>query len=122
LYPVIKTLEGLALESAFDSIDDSTIRSMATINDELRQAVSVANFLQASEADFRFHDAFVIRCENHELVKLLSALKLKIRRIENAFFRDTARAADSAEEHARLVDALRERNLPKAKSALSRNW
>jgi DNA-binding GntR family transcriptional regulator len=122
LYPIIKTLEELALESAFDTIDDSTIRRMATINDELRKAVSVADFLGASEADFRFHDAFVNRCENHELKKLLSALKLKIRRIENAFFRDSSRAADSAGEHGQLVDALRERNLSTAKSALARNW
>ena len=122
LYPIIKTLEELALESAFDAIDDSTIRSMATINDELRQAVSDADFLQASEADFRFHDAFVNRCENHQLRKLLSALKLRIRRIENAFFRDSSRAADSAGEHVQLVEALRKRNMSAAKSALARNW
>jgi DNA-binding GntR family transcriptional regulator len=122
LYPIIKTLEGMALESAFDAIDEATIHSMATINDELRQAVSVADFLRSSEADFRFHDAFVNRCDNHELKKLLRALKLKIRRIENAFFRDSARAADSVWEHAQLVDGLRERNLATAKSALSRNW
>jgi len=122
LYPIIKTLEEMALESAFGAIDDSTISSMATINDELRQAVSAGDFLQASEVDFRFHDAFVSRCENHELKKLLWALKLKIRRIENAFFRDSARAADSVWEHTQLVDGLRERNLATAKSALSRNW
>jgi DNA-binding GntR family transcriptional regulator len=122
LYPIIKTLEELALENVFDTIDESTLHRMATINDELRQAVSVANFLQASEADFRFHDAFINRCENHELKKLLSALKLKIRRIENAFFRDSSRAADSAGEHAKLVEALRKRNRSTAKSALARNW
>lgn len=122
LYPIIKTLEELALENVFDAIDGSTIRRMAAINDELRQAMSVADFLRASEADFRFHDAFVDRCENHELKKLLWALKLKIRRIENAFFRDSARAADSVGEHAQLVDALLERNMATAKSALSRNW
>ncbi len=122
LYPIIKTLEELALESAFGAIDDSTIRSMAMINDELKQAVSVSDYLQASEADFRFHDAFVDRCENLELKKLLSALKLRIRRIENAFFRDSSRAADSVWEHAQLVNALLERNLATAKSALSRNW
>jgi DNA-binding GntR family transcriptional regulator len=122
LYPIIKTLEELALESALDALDDSTIRSMATINEELRQGVSVGDFLQASEADFRFHDAFVNRCENDELKKLLWAVKLKIRRMENAFFRDSARAADSVLEHARLVDALLERNMARAKSALSRNW
>ena len=58
LYPIIKTLQELALECAFDTIDDSTIQRMATINDELRQAVSVADFLGASEADFRFHDGY----------------------------------------------------------------
>lgn len=122
LYPIIKTLEELALESGFDAIDESTIHRMATINDELRQAVSDADFLQASEADLRFHDAFVNRCENQELKKLLSALKLKIRRIENAFFRNSSRATDSAGEHAQFVDSLRERNLATAKSALARNW
>jgi DNA-binding GntR family transcriptional regulator len=122
LYPIIKTLEDLALESAFKAIDDSAITSMASINDALRQGVTDADFLRASDADFRFHDAFVNRCENHELKKLLWALKLKIRRIENAFFRDSARATDSVSEHAQLVDALRERNLAAAKSALSRNW
>jgi DNA-binding GntR family transcriptional regulator len=122
LYPIIKTLEELALESAFDAIDDSTVRSMATINDELSQAVSVGDFPRASEADFRFHDAFVNRCDNYELKKLLWALKLKIRRIENAFFRDAARAAGSISEHAQLVEGLRERKLATAKSALARNW
>jgi len=122
LYPIIKTLEELALESAFDAIDDSTVRSMATINEELRQGVSDGDFLRASEADLRFHDAFVNRCENDELKKLLSAVKLKIRRIENAFFRDSAKAADSVSEHAQLVDALLERDVSAAKSALARNW
>jgi DNA-binding GntR family transcriptional regulator len=122
LYPIIKTLEELALESAFAAIDDAVIRSMTTINEELKQGVSAGDYLRASEADSRFHDAFINRCENEELKKLLSAVKLKIRRIENAFFREPARSADSVCEHAQLVDALAERSLARAKSALARNW
>lgn len=122
LYPIIKTLEELALESAFEFLDDPTISSMAVINDELRKAVSGGDFLGASDADVRFHEAFINRSTNHELKKLLPALKLKIRRIENAFFRDTARACDSISEHFQMIDGLRKRKLATAKSALARNW
>ena len=60
--------------------------------------------------------------ENRELTALLDDLKLRLRRIEIAYFGGTAAGERSVEEHARVVEALAAGDTGRAQDEVERNW
>jgi DNA-binding GntR family transcriptional regulator len=122
LYAILEALERLALETAFARLTADDLKVMVEANRLLRRAAGAGDAALADQADEAFHQVWIQRAGNQELIALVARLKTRIRRVELAYFDAAGRARQSCREHAVLVGALRRRALPEALAALQRNW
>ncbi len=121
LYPIIWNLEQLALDLAIDALDDSELEDMERANRRLAAALDAEDANAATTADSEFHQIFIDLCGNPELVSILAAAKLKLRRIELHYFGGFASRASTL-EHAALVNALELGDFDAVAAAIEANW
>lgn len=122
IYPIVRALELLALELAFTHITPQHLQAMQQANHELQQALHNQDPTGATQADTRFHQVFIAAAQNPELENLLHHLKLKYRRLEQAFFGSGVLGLSSPQEHQAIIQALEQHNLEAARQALANNW
>lgn len=122
IYPIIWTLEELALSQVFEDITDDDLKQMEAVNATMKKAVHDKDPVKASWADVEFHRVYIEKTKNFHLVSILHDLKIKYRRAEITYFGGCNYAADSLAEHERILEALREKDLKKALEQIRRNW
>lgn len=122
LYPIVWSLESLAVSFAEGRVRDEDLEQMVEANARLKRALEDGDAVVASEADHDFHDALTRRSGNDELTRILRDVKLKLRRIEVLYFGGCVAADKSVEEHEELLDALRANDYPLAAKAVEANY
>jgi len=122
IYPIIWTLEELAVSLAIPHLTEGDFREMEKANSVLEKALEAEDPVKASLADIQFHDVFIERSENHHLVTILRDLKIKYRRVEVTYFEGYASAKYSLEEHYIILDALRVGDIEKTRAGIRSNW
>ncbi len=122
IYPIISTLEPLALEMAFESLTPENFTQLRNLNAELEQALISNDAKKAALLDSAFHDVFIVASRNPELIAILSGLKTNHIRLEIKYWQAGVSALQSVQEHARLIAALQNGNLEQAKRELAWNW
>ncbi len=122
IYPIISTLEPLALEMAFESLTPENFAQMRELNTELEQALILGDAQKAALVDSAFHDVFITASRNPELIAILGGLKTNHIRLEITYWQAGTQALQSVQEHARLIAALGQGNLEQAKRELAWNW
>lgn len=122
IYPIICSLEELAVSFAIGDLADDDFQKMEQANLALGKALSAENPVKASMADIQFHDVFIKRSKNSHLESILRDLKIKYRRVEVTYFEGHASAKYSLDEHLRIVEALRSGDLTGAQAAIRLNW
>lgn len=122
-YPIIWSLEALAVELAFPRLGRAELARMAELNRELEAALAAREPVLASRTDARFHQVVIQRSENPELIDLIAQLKLKLRRLEVLHFEVFLVASESVREHAEFMAALAGGRDPgPAQRLLRQNW
>ncbi|MBF6595153.1 MAG: GntR family transcriptional regulator [Thermaceae bacterium] len=122
IYPILLALELLALELALLALNKADMAAMKQANQDLQTALEARDSAKATEADVRFHQVMIERSDNPELIGILSGLKHKYRRLEQAYFGSGTLGKDSPKQHQKLLRALEKRDLDGAKEALLSNW
>ncbi|MBS0629355.1 MAG: GntR family transcriptional regulator [Verrucomicrobia bacterium] len=122
LYSIVWTLERLALTQAFGFITDSHIQEMTEANERFLQKMKRRDRIAALDADYDFHSVYVSLSENKELIKIISELKQKLKRLDLYYFDKIKDAALSYEEHAQIIEALKTKDLHLALNAIENNW
>lgn len=122
IYPIVRVLEGLALELALPSLSKADLAAMQQANEALAQALEQQHPSRATEADLRFHQVFIDRSNSLELITMLTTLKHKYRRLERFYFGSASLGERSVKEHQQLLKALEKKDLTKAKTILEANW
>lgn len=122
LYPVVETLEVLALRLAAPALTAQDLAQLHDLNARLRHAFQQRDAQAAVEADTAFHDLWVSKSGNGELQRTLRALKRKLRRVELAYFNAAGAVQASLDEHATLLRALHMGEVERAVRALQDNW
>lgn len=123
IYPLIWTLEALAVEMALPRLGRPEIARLAQANRELGAALVAKDPVRASQADARFHQVLIDASENPELIAVLANLKITLRRLEVLHFEASIVASESVHEHADLLETLREgRGLSLAQRLIRKNW
>jgi DNA-binding GntR family transcriptional regulator len=119
IYPIIATLEALALETAGrpDAASSSRLRRL---NVSFRRSANDA--ASALAADGQFHHALLANCPNRRLMDLLARQKSLVRRYELLYFRERRFFERSAEQHDRVIDSLGRNDMESAVEALKSNW
>lgn len=122
IYPIIWTLEGMAVRLAGPALADEDLGEMAEANRRLARALQRGEAVDAWAADRDFHLVFVRRAGNPELLKILQGLKTKLRRLEAAYFGSSAAAEPSVAEHEEILAALARCDHARAAAAVEANW
>jgi DNA-binding GntR family transcriptional regulator len=121
LYPIIWALESLAIPMTGPWPADA-IASLRETNNRLAAAIAANDAAVASDADTEFHRTIVEAAGNPEILTILDQLKVRMRRVEIAYFDGTTTAERSVVEHERVLKALESGALPTAAAAMESNW
>jgi len=122
IYPIIWTLEALAVSLAMPHLTEQDFARMAQANADLTAAINARDPVKASKADARFHDVIIQKSKNHHLIDILQDLKIKHRRLEVLYFEGCACASDSVAEHDQIIDALKSGDIDRAEELIRLNW
>jgi DNA-binding GntR family transcriptional regulator len=122
LYPIIAALECLAVRSGGSLLDSQDLQELIGANERLARGLKKKNPVEASDADHDFHRVLVHHVENPELLKILEELKVKLRRLETAYFRGSVVADRSVREHEQILAALKKKDIENAAKAVDDNW
>src|SRR5579859_151960 len=121
IFPIVESLESLAVRLAVGRMDDSALAAMRAANARLAVALDAEDLTAALDADTALHAAFIERAGNSELTTLLADLKSKVRRIERTFWGGADRR-DSVCDHDELIAAFAARDCEAAHAIILRNW
>ncbi len=122
IYPVIWTLEELAMSMAAANITGSDIQDMENSNKMFKQALMDNDPVASTRFDADFHDVFINRSGNPHLKNILSDLKVMYRRLEILFFEGYTHITSSFNEHEQIISALKQNETEKALKILHTNW
>jgi DNA-binding GntR family transcriptional regulator len=122
IYPVIASLEKLALAQAYANLGPAELTRMERLNHELKQAIQNSDPVMASQADAAFHAVIIEQAQNHYISSILTDLKIQHRRLEVQYFQDGFHALASVEEHQRIIESLRDGDLVGAQEIIQANW
>ena len=78
LYELIGSLEGTAVLAAFPRLGEAEMRTLRSLNAEMKSAVLAGDFDQYYERNLAFHDVFLDRCENDLLVRIVRIQKQRL--------------------------------------------
>jgi DNA-binding GntR family transcriptional regulator len=119
LYPIIWTLEILALKLCADRLK-SNVAGLKSIN---KQFLGNKGSPQKSVyLDTRFHETLTTECRNKHLLQQLHNLRGLIMRYEFAYMHESSWCEESAIQHAQIIDAIEKSNLQSAAALLEANW
>ena len=122
LYPVVETLEVLALRLAGPALTGQNLDVLRDLDLKLQHALRTGDACAAVDADTAFHAVWISKSGNGELELTLWGLKRKLRRIELAYFNAAASGQASLDEHDAIRQALRASDTEQAVLALQANW
>ena len=119
LYPILWTLEGLALASS-PSPNPARMAELARINADLARYERIPE--RALDLDRLWHDTLLAACPKRRLLAMIEVLKDQARRYERAYMADSGRVFVSTRQHEEILDALEEDERAKAVGLLESNW
>ena len=122
IYPIISSLEQLALKIGFSNINDEVIEKLENINENIKKIQSKKNHIKILELDQAFHKEIIDLAHNSEIDSLLDGLKRKVSRVDIYFFENDSHKMSSFDEHAEIIKYLKKKDLEKALLALEKNW
>lgn len=122
IYPIVWSLEPLAVSLAAPRLGEAETDAMRRCNERLRSAIAAGDAVEASRADGDFHQVCIEATGNQELITILAGLKIKLRRLEIAYFGGSVIASRSVDEHDELIVALHRGDVAAAARAVRENW
>jgi len=119
LYPVIGSLEGLALR-----LSGARAPELAAGLEELNARIALSHLSprQRADLDRRWHELLVSRNPNRELATLLERTRSRVRPYAGSWERNAAEIEASRTEHAEIARLLGAGQVDEAAEALLRHW
>lgn len=117
-YPILWTLEGLALRESGDAVV-LALPELEALNAELAAAPDPEG---ARAADARWHETLLSRCDNRRLLAALADLRRTLSRYERLFMADPTLVRVSVRQHAEIAAALARGDTAGAVVVLEANW
>jgi DNA-binding GntR family transcriptional regulator len=118
IYPMIWTLEGLALRSSAVCAH-LLVPELVRINSEFAKARIPR---RALDLDARWHVLLTSQSHNQRLLETISALRFSIRRYETVYMADPRLLPESVAQHNAIIKHLKERDIEAATMSLEKNW
>ena len=123
IYPILRVLEGLALELSAPHLEPRDLTAMRDLNAQVQTALETGDPRAAALLDHQLHERFIAACPNPELQGIIRSLKTNQIRLEIHYWRGGVTAAlPSVAEHEAMIRALEQGDLVAAKTALEGNY
>lgn len=105
-YEIIGSLESTAYLLASDLLASGDIEHMRRLNVEMKEAIDRDDFDRYYEKNLAFHEVFLSRCGNDNLLKIVNNLKRRLYDFprQQGFVKEWEQA--SIQEHSALVDLI----------------
>ena len=78
MYEVVGALEGAAVLSAFPSLGRGELATLRRLNRDMKKALLANDFDRYYDSNLAFHDVFLDRCGNEQLVRIVRRLKQRL--------------------------------------------
>ena len=114
---VRRSLEKLAIELACERMTEEDLRRLEEAEEEFGKAVRGGDALRIAESDESFHDVIYSGTGNTKLVQMLNNLREQMYRYRLEHIKDEKSRLSLMEEHVRMMEALRNRDVDLAKKA-----
>lgn len=121
-YPIIWTLEELAVSMAMDNLTAEDFHAMESVNMDLKMAVAAGDSINASKADADFHGILIKKANNPHLEGILNDLKIKHRWMVVLYFEKNVDAFASVGEHDLVLAALKAKDPVLTTELIVSNW
>jgi DNA-binding GntR family transcriptional regulator len=118
IYPLLWTLEGLALRSSGAAVS-ARLEGLSVLNEAFATAATAGERL---DLDRRWHETLLSHCPNQRLNNMLTGLRMAIRRYEHLFMSDAGLVVESVQQHRQIIEALQTKEGEKAERLLTENW
>lgn len=123
LFPIIKSLDLLALSSAFPFMKPDGVAAMKASYRRQKEALATGDQDTVRQAGWDLHGAYLMRCNNPELIDVIQKMLAKARRLRIFFYKSSQiEPATALDEHGGLVEAIAGGSLEESLSVLSRHW
>jgi DNA-binding GntR family transcriptional regulator len=119
IYPMIWTLEGLALRMSFPLVK-ATLPQLQRLNEQLANSTHDPNL--AIEVDTAWHAALLKHCQNRRLLATLESLKLAANRYEYLYMGSGSLITTSVVQHQNIIEAIANDAIDQAVQQLETNW
>jgi DNA-binding GntR family transcriptional regulator len=119
IYPIIASLEVLALRSA-GLPDNNQLKALSHLNDLYARGRRDAR--EVVLLDTKFHDLLLSHCPKRRLIRLIHQHRLLLKRHELVFMEQDSFFVESRRQHDRIIAALRRSQLRRACKLLEENW
>jgi DNA-binding GntR family transcriptional regulator len=117
-YPLLWTLEGLALRSSGAALYP-LLGELSRINTALANSREPEERLRL---DTQWHETLLSTCPNRRLNGIIVGLRTAIRRYEHLFMSDAELVVESVHQHRQIIEALQVRDVERAERILTENW
>lgn len=118
---VREALEGLLIRQTVPVISEKEIKSLENYLAQMRQYKADGQLLEYSQCNRKFHQILYDACPNQTMADLIINLKNQMRKYNSKTVLIPGRSDQGLAEHTEIVDALRERDIPKAENAMCRH-
>lgn len=119
IYRVRSLLEGLAAELVATEADDTAVAGLAAAFDQLRVAMQSADVLDRLVAKNHFYDVLIKAADNQAVGDTLRMLNSRITLLRSASLSAPGRTEHSLAELGAVIDAIKRRDAPAAREAVT---
>lgn len=117
LYPILSTLEALAVRTTPDPID------VKRLNEIDAQLAAADDPIERWKLDTAFHETMIAACPNQSLRALITRLRVTMSRYEIEYMRKLGEWQHTyGTRHTPIIDALATGDIDRADEAIWQNW
>ncbi len=109
-----ESLEELAVKLACERITPEQLKKLWEVKESFEDCIRTGEVKRIAEADVLFHDVIYEATANPKLVSILNNLREQIYRYRVEYLKDSGNYPMLICEHKAILEALEERNIPKA--------
>jgi len=111
-------LEELATDLACQRIDEEQLAALHKAEDSFKKAVATGTEMEIAEADEAYHDIIYNATGNKRLIQMINNLREQMYRYRLEYIKDEAQRGTLINEHEKILEAIRIRDIIRAKALM----
>ena len=111
-------LEELATDLACQRIDEEQLAALHKAEDSFKKAVATGTEMEIAEADEAYHDIIYNATGNKRLIQMINKLREQMYRYRLEYIKDEAQRGTLINEHEKILEAIRIRDIIRAKALM----